>query len=296
MATIEPPITIPTAIDHEPVDGCFLSTEEEESALAHAKKEFLRVNKRKFDLLQFSQMQIQTQIKDYFTTERISKILETARENKLQNIWHEEQTKKRIEEEQFRLQELRKKCDAKYFLELMEAKSCELSITKTFIKNNNTLSYIKTICYYLGGDPRFETELNYDFNKGLWIRGTAGVGKSFLLECICENEWLPFKIHSMNEITEAVKYSGEYFIGDILKVIDDVGTGEYIVNYFGTRINWFQQFIELYYTHKKPFNQLIITTNLNFQEIEQKFGFRVRSRVKQMFNIVDVCGEDLRGY
>jgi hypothetical protein len=29
--------------------------------------------------------------------------------------------------------------------------------------------------------------------------------------------------------------------------------------------------------------------------MEEKYGFRVRSRIKDMFNIVDVNGEDMRG-
>ena len=44
-----------------------------------------------------------------------------------------------------------------------------------------------------------------------------------------------------------------------------------------------------------PFNKLIISTNNSFDELESKYGFRVRSRLKDMFNIIDVDGKDLRG-
>ena len=51
----------------------------------------------------------------------------------------------------------------------------------------------------------------------------------------------------------------------------------------------------MYYLKNKPFNKLIISTNNNFDEIESKYGFRVRSRIKDMFNIIDVRGKDMRG-
>jgi len=85
------------------------------------------------------------------------------------------------------------------------------------------------------------------------------------------------------------------FLLPLTLYLDDVGTEEPIVNHYGTKINWFKNFIEMYYLKNKPFNKLIISTNNSFDEIESKYGFRVRSRIKDMFNIIDVQGKDMRG-
>ena len=76
--------------------------------------------------------------------------------------------------------------------------------------------------------------------------------------------------------------------------IDDVGTEEPIVNHYGTKINWFKNFIEGYYAQFNTYESIIITTNCSFQEIEQKYGGRVRSRMAQMFNVINVEGDDFR--
>ena len=49
-----------------------------------------------------------------------------------------------------------------------------------FIYNQNTAPLIKTICFKLSRDPRYETEMGFKFSNGLIIRGEYGAGKSFI--------------------------------------------------------------------------------------------------------------------
>lgn len=171
-------------------------------------------------------------------------------------------------------------------------------LKRELIVNDQTTPLIKTICFFFSRDPRFESELGYSFQKGLWVRGVSGLGKTFLVDCVAQNELNPAKVISMIEITDSVKGEGAYEIEEgnhRILYLDDVGTEETPVNYYGTKINWFKDFLELYYAKKRPFASLIISTNINFSEVESKYGFRVRSRVKDMFNVVDVTGKDLRG-
>ena len=166
---------------------------------------------------------------------------------------------------------------------------------KLILHDDNTL-LIRAICFFFSRDERFETELNYDLNKGFLIRGVSGLGKTYLLKCIENNDVRPIKIVSMIDISEQVKEEGTYDLQYKNSLyLDDVGTEEPIVNHYGTKINWFKNFIEIYYLKNKPFNKLIISTNNSFDEIENKYGFRVRSRIKDMFNIIDVRGKDMRG-
>lgn len=142
--------------------------------------------------------------------------------------------------------------------------------------------------------------MGFSFKKGLLIRGVSGLGKTFLVKCIEKNEIKPIKTVSMIEVSYELKQEGEYQIkqgNNRIIYLDDVGTEEATINHYGTKINWFKDFIETVYLRgvEKGFGGLIISTNNSFAEIEEKYGFRVRSRCKDMFNIIDVTGEDMRG-
>jgi len=190
--------------------------------------------------------------------------------------------------------ELQTRCNAKYFYNLM-AWTSENVYRKKLILHDDNKPLIRAICFFFSRDERFETELKLDLNKGLLIRGVSGLGKTFLFRCIENNYVRPISIVSMIDISEEVKEEGYYnLIRNHTIYLDDVGTEEPTVNHYGTKINWFKNFIEMYYLKNQLFNRLVISTNNNFDEIEAKYGFRVRSRMSEMFNIIDVTGKDMR--
>lgn len=222
-------------------------------------------------------------------------ILKNANSNKHYDIWQKEQRKKEQQEEVAKSVELQTRCNAKYFYNLMAWTSENVYQKKLILHDDNT-PLIRAICFFFSRDERFETELKYDLNKGLLIRGISGLGKTYLFRCIENNEVRPIEVVSMIYISGVVKEEGSYTLQyPNTLYLDDVGTEEAIVNHYGTKINWFKDFIEMYYLINKPFNQLVISTNNSFDEIESKYGFRVRSRIKDMFNIIDVQGKDMRG-
>jgi DNA replication protein DnaC len=235
--------------------------------------------------------------KKHFTAEHLKQVLAQANSNKHQQLWHDQQKQMRKEEAERKLNELKQKCDANYFFRLIRSNAIENG--KELIKTADTFSYLQVLCYFFSGDKRFETELGLNLYKGLWIRGEPGRGKTFPLQCLQNNELAPFNLHSMLHIANEVAGNGIYEINEPLKVIDDVGSEQAIVNHYGTKINWFKDFIEIYYAEQNilsgAFSRMIITTNLGFDKIGELYGFRVRSRVKDMFNVIDVRGEDLRG-
>lgn len=223
--------------------------------------------------------------------------LRVANSNKNYGIWQKEQREKERQEEGRRIQFLQEHYSAKRMFGLMRWTS-ENTFGKKLIVHEDNKPLIATLCFFLSRDDRFETQLGYSFKKGLLLRGISGLGKTHLVRCLEQNELNPIKVVSMVEISEDVKSDGEYNLAmNNCKILylDDVGTEEATINHFGTKINWFKNFIEMYYLRNKIFNKLIISTNNNFSEIEEKYGFRVRSRIKDMFNIIDVSGKDMRG-
>jgi DNA replication protein DnaC len=224
-------------------------------------------------------------------------ILRRANSSKNYQRWQLAQREKEKAETKQKDDELKLEWTANKIFNLMGWTS-ENEYGKKFILNGFNQKLIKSICFFISRDHRFETDLSYSLSKGLLIRGISGLGKTFVVKCAANNPLNPIHVESMIEISDEIKHEGEYFInmsGKKILYLDDVGTEEPTVNHYGTKISFFKNFIEMYYLQNKPFCNLMISTNNSFSEMEEKYGFRVRSRIKDMFNIVDVNGEDMRG-
>lgn len=222
-------------------------------------------------------------------------ILQRANSARNYAIWLEEKRKKEEQQKKDTLKELNDRYTAKYVYNFLAWVSQNVYNKKLIVDDYNR-EYIKTICFFFSNDPRFETELKFSFQKGLMIRGISGLGKTYIPRCLQHNELKPISIFSMIDITDEVKRNGDYdIITDKIIYLDDVGTEEANVNHYGTKISWFKNYLELYYSKNLPFNKLIISTNCNSQQLEERYGFRVRSRMKDMFNVIDLTGQDMRG-
>lgn len=223
-------------------------------------------------------------------------ILERANSIKHHNIWQQEQRKKEKEQSDNTLNELKKRWDANMVYRQIKWAAKEL-YGKDLICNDFTMQIIKPLCYFLSEDERFESELGYSLQKGIMFRGISGIGKTFIVKCAAGNELNPISVLSMLEIADDVKQDGEFNLPQGFKkyYLDDVGSEENIQNHYGTKINWFKNFIETFYLRSQQYNRLIISTNNTAKDIEDKYGFRVRSRAKDMFNVIDLNGKDLRG-
>lgn len=229
--------------------------------------------------------------------------LRRANSSKHQDIWHKQQRERDKEIEDNLRMEMQKKREelkgvwpAKQILKLISYVS-KNSYNRDFVVNDDNLKLIKAICYRLSEDERYVTELGFSFEKGLLIRGVCGLGKTFVVQCAKDNPLNPVHMVSMIEIAAEVLDTGDYTIatdGRKIIYIDDVGSEEE-VNYYGTKINWFKSFLEKAYFNKMNYGNLMLSTNYNATLIEQKYGFRLRDRIKDMFNVLDVEGESFRG-
>jgi DNA replication protein DnaC len=236
---------------------------------------------------------IENKIKSIDWKKEISsdEVLRIANENKHTGIEIKVKLKQLEEQEKKNYEELKKECNANYFFKVMAEGSRNYG--KKLIQNEFNKPLIKAICFFLSEDPRFETELNYSLKKGLLIRGVSGIGKTYLVTCVKDNKFKPISIYSMIDISDEVREYGGFQTKGKVVYLDDVGSEE-TVNHYGSKINWFKEFLESYYLNSTDFSRLILSTNCNFDQIQEKYGFRVRSRMKEMFNIIDVKGKDLR--
>ncbi len=272
-----------------------LTEQEKAQVIHHAKQILITAYTRRATGFGISERKILQRVKekDWEAQMNIPEILAGANQRKHWQEETEQARRDRKQKEADRLAELHKKCDARYFFDRIRA----FFIHKhgRFIYDANK-EYIKSICLFMAGDARFETELGYSFKKGLMIMGTAGLGKTDVIMAVADNGIRPIKVFGMIDITERVKTTGECLLNTATTILlDDVGTEQETVKYYGTEIHWFKEFIETYYLHAGGYYAgLIITTNLDGKQIEEMYGYRVRSRMREMFNVITVKGEDLR--
>lgn len=170
---------------------------------------------------------------------------------------------------------------------------------ETLIYNDQTAPIIRAICWRLSNDLRYETSLGFSFRKGLIIRGEPGLGKSWVIGLLADNPINPVQIITMNDIAESVRKNGEFngvkFASHSLIYIDDVGTEVANIKNYGNEVNWFKNFIEgIYASDKRQLRRVILSTNCSAQEIEERYGFRVRDRIAEMFDLLDLDGVSLR--
>jgi len=199
----------------------------------------------------------------------------------------------RRQAEKINKERLAKECNANYFYNLIR-QYFKFHYGRFDFDDSNR-KYITAVCYFMSNDPRFETELGYSFKNGLWVQGTAGLGKTKVIEAVKDNPLYPVKIVSLIEIAEAVREHGQVQLNtDRLLLLDDVGSEQAEVKHYGTTINWFKDFMEDYYLKNKVYTRLLITTNCGGDEIEKRYGYRVRSRVREMFNQIALTGVDRR--
>jgi len=210
-----------------------------------------------------------------------------------------------------------------------EAKHYRAKVNAYFKKINEPKQYEVSNAAYLGyvlkqlkdktGSEKVTPELsllfnyftggvcNLDPNKGLLVVGNIGCGKTTLMS-IFRDGANPYRIVSCREVSEAWKKSGDiekycktfhnpyttspYGALPIGICFDDLGIENKTKNY-GDESNAMEDVLLNWYD-KKQFNKVHITTNLTPEEIEAKYGKRVRSRMKEMFNLVKFEGGDLR--
>ena len=133
--------------------------------------------------------------------------------------------------------------------------------------------------------------LNDNNGSGLFLYGANGRGKTLLSQIILPAIFLKHfrKVIHICDAQEMNRTLDNLLSKKILSV-DDIGT-EDIINDFGEK-RW--AFPELIDRSEKRGNLLIITTNLNAQSIEAKYGIRTIERIKKTCTRIKFDGNSLR--
>ncbi len=182
---------------------------------------------------------------------------------------------------------------------------------RPLIINEKNKDIIKALALYFTKDERAEG-YGLDLDKGLLIFGSIGCGKTFTMKAFRTNPTASFLLVPCSEISNAFTHDGvealekygspakgkpSIFNGDKEYgwCFDDLGTEEMSSSY-GNRRNVMAEVIQKVYNRSDLKGRIHITTNLEVNQIEAMYGERVRSRMREMFNIINFPEEigDLR--
>jgi energy-coupling factor transporter ATP-binding protein EcfA2 len=156
----------------------------------------------------------------------------------------------------------------------------------------------KLLVYFMKDTIEAE-KYNISFRKGILLSGPVGCGKTSLMNIIrqIQKPEERFIMKSCREVsfefiqdgyTIIRKYSTHSFNKDIPKAycFDDLGT-ENNLKYYGNDCNVMAEILLSRYdlfVNRKMLTH--ITTNLSSSEIEELYGERVRSRMREQFNLI----------
>jgi DNA replication protein DnaC len=138
-------------------------------------------------------------------------------------------------------------------------------------------------CKLFGVDPR----------KGILLIGPVGCGKTTLMKVFSflAHDHKKYVIKPTREITAEFIQDGFQVLSRYGKsykgfCFDDLGV-EQSIKHFGNECNVIGEILLSRYEYMKVHNSVThSTTNLNANELEKIYGIRVRSRLREMFNVI----------
>ena len=226
----------------------------------------------------------------------------TADEEKLAIDFGIRHFKKTKDDEQRRIDYLNKlnapPVYAKWDYETLKA--YVLSKNPHYIIDEGNRAIFEMLCHYFSGDDSFEIT-GMSLKKGIMLFGPIGCGKTSLMKMFSINTFKPFSVVSCRMIADKYSKDGSDVLYDysnlaacypqqnfghkeLGRCFDDLGTEDSKKN-FGNEVNVMQDVIYKIYD-----NELIgnfhLTTNLSGDDIEQAYGSRIRSRLREMFNVI----------
>ncbi|MBS4059678.1 MAG: hypothetical protein KG029_04710 [Bacteroidetes bacterium] len=170
---------------------------------------------------------------------------------------------------------------------------------KEFVIDNYNRSILEKLFLYFTASDQAK-EAGIDLNKGILLMGGLGTGKSTIMRCFSKNQHTSYKFVACMHLTYDFVEHGFSIIKDHCRIetiarnqywqteigvcYDDMGTEEERRRY-GDKVNAMTEIILNRYD-MIPHNMTHITTNLNANDIEKYYGARVRSRMREMFNIL----------
>lgn len=171
-----------------------------------------------------------------------------------------------------------------------------------FIMDEFNKQIFWNLCRYFAGDPRGP----YNLRKGLLLYGPVGCYKTSIMKYFAANQSNSFAIYSVSEIASEFQRTGHDSIlrykthvnstdtyrtfgqKELGICFDDFGTENTDSKFFGNEANVMTEIImSRFMSHENLIAKTHFTTNINMKVIEERYGYRVRSRLREMVTLVE---------
>jgi DNA replication protein DnaC len=184
------------------------------------------------------------------------------------------------------------------YLAFLETKGQELFNPNFKVLAEDYEIIFQLLVYFLK-DTENAQKYNISLRKGILLSGPVGCGKTSLMSLLkfllpAEGRYIVKSCREVNfefikdGYSVIEKYSRQSFNKDIPKAycFDDLGTEDNL-KYFGNDCNAMAEILisryDLFVSRKMLTH---LTTNLTGSEMEDYYGLRVRSRLREMFNLI----------
>lgn len=168
----------------------------------------------------------------------------------------------------------------------------KLLFGKKFHVWEENLDIVYRLSIYMIKDFEACEKFGIDPDKGILLTGPVGCGKTTIMKLIRHivPHIRPYEIIPARNVTFGFNHLGYQVIDDYgngdLYCFDDIGV-EPIGRHFGKDCNVIGEILlSRHEIYLKNGIKTHATTNLNADELEERYGKRVRSRMREMFNLI----------
>ena len=170
----------------------------------------------------------------------------------------------------------------------------KLLFGKKFRVHDEDRDILLKLCSYFIRDKEYCYANGIDIEKGILLSGPVGCGKTSLMKLLRHIVPLqrPYEVIPCRNVTFAFNHLGfktvEEYGNTKFFCFDDLGV-EPVGRFYGKDLNVMGEVLlsryELYLSTKRKI-KTHATTNLNAEELEERYGNRVRSRMRELFNLI----------